>query len=123
MSYRQFFKRPINAILAPLGLEMRRRVPDDPPSRGTMEGALQRLILHGVCVSTVIDVGASSGSWSDHARQAFPTANILAFEPLEEHSQVLSDRARADAKFHYVPAAAGQAQGSATLNVSDALDG
>ena len=54
---------------------------------------------------------------------AFPDAQILAFEPLVEHRDVLTRRACAEPSFQYVPAAAGACDGFAALNVAADLDG
>lgn len=57
-------------------------------------------------VGGIIDVGASNGSWSKVARDAWPSASFLLIEALRDHEEALQASG-----FPYVLAAAGDAVG------------
>jgi FkbM family methyltransferase len=110
-------RRGVNRLLHPLGLHLLRcdRVFE-------MEDVLARAAKRGVPVRTVIDVGASDGSWSLLAKQHFPAARFLLFEPLVERREAL-EALRQRLGFDYVTAAAGARRGEVALAVAPDLDG
>lgn len=73
--------------------------------------------------STIIDVGAASGSWSLSAQNLWPHSNYVLFEPLLEREVQLSELAKIHKNFHYILAAAGKDKGVVSFYVADDLDG
>lgn len=110
-------RQAANRLLNSCGLHLLRR-----ERAFEMAGVLARAQARGVRLSTVIDVGASDGSWSLLARRHFPTARFLLFEPLTERRAALERLQRAG-PFDFVPAAAGAERGTTVFAVDPALDG
>jgi FkbM family methyltransferase len=106
-----------NALLAPLGLHLVRQ-----KSAFEMAGLLARAQARGLQAATVIDVGASDGTWSRQAHQFFPKAKFLLFEPLAERQAAL-EQLRKTHGFDFVPAAAGAKKGVIDFAIDPALDG
>lgn len=116
-SWKRTLARVANRALQPFGLHLQRR-----DRVFEMRGMLARAAARGAPIRTWIDVGASDGQWSLQAREFFPAANFLLFEPLAERQAALS-ALRAKAGFHIVPAVAGAAAGEIAFHVDPALDG
>ncbi|MCF3648741.1 FkbM family methyltransferase [Synoicihabitans lomoniglobus] len=116
-SFRTKIKALANALLAPAGLslQLKRDVFD-------MDGLLARAASRGIKPSTVIDIGASNGCWSQLAHRHFPSAHFVLFEPLAERVTELADLARSHG-FQHVAAAAGAEVGEITFAVEGNLDG
>lgn len=74
-------------------------------------------------VRTVIDVGAAAGTWSLSAKQVWPNASFLLFEPLAERKELLEDLVRKHPNFYYVNAAAGNEPGRLSFRIANDLDG
>jgi len=112
-------KRRIKAALARAGFEVRRSV-----DRGdSMAGAFDRLACR-IDVSSVIDVGASDGSWSALALCHYPQADYLLIEAqADPHERALARFARAHPQVRYVIAAAGDHEGTAHFDASDPASG
>ena len=110
-------RRGVNRLLHPLGLHLLRR-----DRVFEMEGVLARAAKRGVPVRTVIDVGASDGSWSLLAKNHFPNARFLLFEPLAERREAL-EALRRRLGFDCVAAAAGAQRGKIAFAVDPGLDG
>ena len=87
-----------------------------------MNEALRRARMRGLQIRTVIDVGASDGSWSLLARNHFPDARFLLFEPLAERREAL-EALRQRLGFDFLTAAAGARRGEVVLAVDPGLDG
>lgn len=85
--------------------------------------ALAKTAKRGIEVATVIDVGASNGSWSAVCERHYPDAQYLLVEAQEVHREALvrycSDRAKAS----FVLAAAGDARGSVFFDDSSPFGG
>jgi FkbM family methyltransferase len=113
--------KSINALLGPLGFELRAKHIDPQPI--TMQGALARVRQRGIEVGTVIDLGAAAGRWARKAMACFPDARFLLIEPLEERRSSLETLRGKNPRLDFVIAAAGDREGTATLNVSPDLDG
>jgi len=77
----------------------------------TMEGALSRCKSRGVNISTVIDVGASNGCWSEQCMQTLPHANFLLIEAQEPHRADLEKFVSIHKSAEFIIAAAGNRQG------------
>jgi FkbM family methyltransferase len=109
-------ERVINAALAPLGVEMRRR------GRLSAASTLERLRALGVAPATVVDVGAAYGDWSATCRRIFPDARYILIEPLEEFAPFLDLRPELRGATR-IAAAAGEEGGRVAINVHEDLLG
>lgn len=89
----------------------------------TMIEALKRLHDFGFGVSTILDVGASDGTWSLAAKSLFPSAHFLLFEPLEERRSPLTLLKRTHENFDFEISAVGSEVGEASFIVTQDLDG
>jgi FkbM family methyltransferase len=116
-SFRLRLRRATNRLLNPCGLHLVRR-----ERAFEMAGLLARAQARGVRLSSVIDVGASDGTWSLLARRHFPAARFLLFEPLVERRAAL-ERLQRTGPFDFVPAAAGAERGTVVFAIDPALDG
>jgi FkbM family methyltransferase len=72
--------------------------------------------------ATVIDVGAAYGDWAAQARAAFPTADLILVEPLEEYEPILRRRL-GELRAAVRQAVAAGSPGTATINVHPDLVG
>lgn len=111
-----FGERVINAALAPLGVEMRRR------DRMSAASTLERIRALGVAPGTVVDVGAAYGDWSATCRRIFADARYILIEPLEEFAPFLDLRSELRGATR-IAAAAGEAAGRVAINVHEDLLG
>lgn len=116
-SLRSRLRRAVNRLLHPLGLHLIRS-----ERAFEMDEALRRARMRGLQIRTVIDVGASDGSWSLLAKNHFPDARFLLFEPLAERREAL-EALRQRLGFDYLTAAAGARRGEVVLAVDPGLDG
>ncbi|MBI2516119.1 MAG: FkbM family methyltransferase [Opitutae bacterium] len=116
-SFRSKLQRAANLVLGPMGLNLVRR-----DRAFTMDGLLARVSARGIRPGTVIDIGASDGSWSLGARRRFPGASYLLFEPLEERRAALG-KLQDTLGFKIVHAAAGAQRGTVAFSVDPMLDG
>jgi FkbM family methyltransferase len=108
-----------NSLLTPFGASLvRTTVALD------MSSAIQRIAEHDIPVRSIIDIGASDGSWSVNVMRTFPRASFLAVEPLRERQGALETLKQKHANFDYLLCVAGDKDaGEATLVVSEDLDG
>jgi FkbM family methyltransferase len=74
-------------------------------------------------VATVVDVGASDGSWSDLARRYFPAARYLLIEANAVHEPALRTFTERVPGSDYVLAAAGDRVGELYFDASDPFGG
>jgi FkbM family methyltransferase len=89
-----------------------------------MWAAVKRITGHGIAINTIIDIGASNGSWSLRAMKTFPQANYFAIEPLQEQEKALKSLKDKHTNFDYALCVAGGIDDQlVSLNVSDDLDG
>jgi FkbM family methyltransferase len=85
---------------------------------------LRRLKRQGFDPDFVLDVGASSGVWSDAARRVFPKARFILVDPLHAHYRKINDwYFRKHPQFEHVPVAVSDRKGEAELSVSSDLYG
>lgn len=89
----------------------------------TMTEALRRLRDFGFGVSTILDVGASDGTWSLAAMSLFPSAQFLLFEPLEERRSSLTLLKGTHENLDFEISAVGSEVGEVSLIVTQDLDG
>jgi FkbM family methyltransferase len=98
----------------------------DPPAPPDLQGdhvrvyqALRRLKRQGLAPDFVVDVGASTGIWSDIAHRVFPKARFILIEPLQaQHASRCPWILARHPEFECVPVAVAEQPGRATLNVS-----
>jgi FkbM family methyltransferase len=114
-------RQAIDGVLGKLGYEIRRRRPE--LAAATMEGALLRAAARGVKVGTVIDVGASDGTWSRLCMKAFPEASYLLVEAQEPHRAALEAFAARHPRVAVVLAAAGARKGTIWFDNGDLFGG
>lgn len=93
------------------------------PAVFTMESALQRCSKRGLQVGTVIDVGASNGSWSAQCMQFFPDAEYFLVEAQEGHKKGLENFVATHKNAQYILAAAGPRDGKIYFDNGDLLGG
>jgi len=88
-----------------------------------MEGGLKAAAgLHKV--QTVIDIGASDGSWSELARQHYPDAHFLLVEAqANPHEPALRRYVAQHPRAQYLLAAAGPRQGTIHFDATDPFGG
>jgi FkbM family methyltransferase len=85
--------------------------------------ALKRITSRGIAINTVLDVGASNGSWSLEARQCWPDAHYHLIEANEQHKSALETVCSTTPGFSYVLAAASDEPGTVFFDGSDAFGG
>ena len=89
-----------------------------------MWSAVRRITNHNIPVKSIIDIGASDGSWSLQAMKIFPGASYLAVEPLQEHETALKKLTEKHENFDYALCVAGEVDDQQVrLNVTADLDG
>lgn len=111
------WRHVVNRLVGPLGLHVARR-----DRAFEMDDLLARAATREPAPATIIDIGASDGTWSLRARRHFPHAKFLLFEPLAERQAALT-HLKTTHGFDFVPAGAGARPGSIAFNVDPALDG
>ena len=119
MSLKSAVRRVVNGLLAPAGIEIRRRAGSTgvPPDRATLEGVLRQVRSVGFTPGTVVDVGAAFGSFTRACREVFPESGVVIVEPLVEYRRQLEALAHSIRGGRFVPLAVAKASGSVTINV------
>ncbi len=75
-------------------------------------------LLARLQVDCVFDVGANVGQYRDFLREkVYFTGEIVSFEPVARHVEILRRRARSDRRWRIEPYALGSAPGTAGINV------
>jgi FkbM family methyltransferase len=118
MRVKQIAGKIINIVLGKFGYELR---PVD--MNFSMQSALSRRAASGLEIRTVIDVGASNGSWSKMTKQYFPNAFYFLIEANDVHAQGLLDFKSQNPNVDYVLAAAGDSVGEIFFDVKDPFGG
>jgi FkbM family methyltransferase len=125
-------KRIVQAGLGQVGYQLVRspRGPVGPPSAALPPDPI---IGHAVCLrelarrgyqpTAVMDIGASSGSWTSQALAFWPAARYLLVEPLIEHQAQLSELSAKFPSVSFVVAVAGPEPGTGLLGIQADLDG
>jgi FkbM family methyltransferase len=67
---------------------------------------------------SIVDIGANKGQFAIFARNCFPKANIVSFEPLERPSRVYESLFQNDPRTRLVQAAIATARGTLSINVT-----
>lgn len=94
-----------------------------PMHRCTMEGALRALQRRGHTFRTVVDVGASDGSWSTLLMRHFPDCQYLLVEAQPVHESALRSYCARHSNAQFVLAAAGASEGRIHFDASDPFGG
>ena len=91
--------------------------------RPTFEDALRRLANRKIGLGSVIDVGASNGSWSQALLPYYPKARYLCVEAQRVHEPALRSFVAQHANVEYVLAAAGDRIGQIFFDAGDPVGG
>jgi FkbM family methyltransferase len=121
MTARELILVGLNRVFHLRGMELRAR--ETLQTDSGMDAALARAASLVPDIATVIDVGAAAGTWTTRALRHFPRASYLLIEPLAEREPELRALKREHSAVEFALAAAGQAPGEVTINVSSDLDG
>lgn len=105
-----------NRFLAPLGIEVRRRVSGGGVRRSTLRGALGYLVALGFKPATVIDVGVGTGTAPLY--ELFPAARHVLIEPLVEYAPAIDAIVGSLRRAEHVRAAASSAPGELSLRLA-----
>ncbi len=107
-----------NALLSPVGVQLYRKGID-------MESVLKQMSGWNHGISSILDLGAARGHWSQMALNLFPGTKIVAVDPLKEREPFLSRlKDKYSDRYDYVLAVAGRDDGgSVELAVTPDLDG
>ena len=112
-------KRTVKRLFASFGYEVQKLSAES----DTMSGAMMRLAPR-LRISSVIDVGASNGSWTEKAQHSFPDARYLLIEAQgRAHGTALERFARGKPNVDFVVAAAGDKEGEIHFDATDPLGG
>jgi FkbM family methyltransferase len=85
--------------------------------------ALERIVKRGMGLGTIVDVGASNGSWSEVCMRHFPEAKYFLLEAQSCHSRALAAFCQQHPNAQYVLAAAGNEDGSCFFDDGDPFGG
>ena len=81
-----------------------------------MEGGICRIKDRGLNPGTVIDIGASNGSWSEICLKYFPDSRYFLIEAQNPHEDKLKNFIQRHLKSEYIIAAAGDKNGETYFN-------
>ncbi len=87
------------------------------------ESAFERILGRGIKVNTIIDVGASDGSWSKTAFPYFPKSKYLMIEALKQHEVDLINFTRKHKNTQFALVAAGDEEGEIYFESNTLYDG
>ncbi|MBX7204618.1 MAG: FkbM family methyltransferase [Bacteroidia bacterium] len=89
----------------------------------SMEGAIFRCAQRGIDIKTVIDIGASNGSWSAICMKHYPQAGYLLIEAQDGHKANLDRFISLHPNAQYALAAAGAKKGNIYFQADGLLGG
>jgi FkbM family methyltransferase len=96
---------------------------DRPKDRSTMDGAFRAIKARGHAFNTVIDIGASNGSWSDALMRYFPSCQYLLIEAQPTHEEALREYCARHDNAQFALAAAGEKAGRIYFDAAEPLSG
>jgi FkbM family methyltransferase len=96
---------------------------DRPEDRATMDGAFRAMKARGHAFNTVIDIGASNGSWSDALMRYFPSCQYLLIEAQPAHEAALREYCARHHNAQFALAAAGEKMGRIFFDAAEPLSG
>ncbi len=114
-------KKLIRGLLLSAGYRIYRA--GGPPDRCTMEGAFAALLRRKHSIRTVVDIGASNGSWSGELLRYFPDCRYLLIEAQPVHEMALREFCGQHVNAEFVLAAAGEREGRIHFDASEPLGG
>lgn len=114
-------KKLIRRLLLGLGYKIYRA--GGPLDRSTMDGAFLALAKRKHPIGTVVDIGASNGSWSEVLMRHFPSCRYLLIEAQPVHEPALRKFCARHANAEFVLAAAGEREGRIHFDASEPLSG
>lgn len=97
-------------------------LPAQPPPIQTMRGAV-RTLAEKHHINTIIDVGASNGSWTKMALEYFPDSSYLLVEAQPVHLAALTECVSNLPNVQFVLSAAGDRQGHIYFDAEDPFGG
>jgi FkbM family methyltransferase len=89
----------------------------------SLDHALRRFQGHQIEIASLIDVGASNGSWSKTFARHFPNRHHLLIDANEVHSTELAQACQEHSDWHCVIAAVGEKDEELYFDASDPLGG
>ncbi len=89
----------------------------------SMWRACRNVISRGLNIKTIIDVGASDGSWSNKLMEIIPEAKYMLIEAQECHEEELKAFCGSRRNAQYILSAAGEKDGMCYFNDSDPFGG
>ncbi len=113
-------KRLIQSMLGQLGYRLV-RVGDVPNL--ALEAALERVVSRDMPINTIIDIGASNGSWSKRVHSFYPDADYLLIDPNPVHEMALDAYSAAHPNVQYELVAAGDIEGTIYFDMSEPFGG
>ncbi|MBA3531977.1 MAG: FkbM family methyltransferase [Ardenticatenales bacterium] len=117
--FKQNLKRSINKLLSPSGFAIVRKA----TSPHNMDDAFRAIAQRNHSFKTVIDVGASNGSWTDSLMRYFPHCQYLLIEGQSVHKKALKQLGGKYENVHVVMAAAGETRGEIYFDIGDPWGG
>ncbi|MBI3960093.1 MAG: FkbM family methyltransferase [Chloroflexi bacterium] len=114
---KQIIKSGIRKLLASQGYFIVKQTP------GTMGGAFRAIAKRKHLFNTVIDVGASNGSWTDSLMKYFPQCQYLLIEAQPVHAKELNQFSNEHKNVQIVLAAAGETSGQIYFDATNPLGG
>ena len=119
LKLKQILKNGIRKLLASQGYALVRTQ----QTLGTMDGAFRTIAKRKHSFNTVIDVGASNGSWTSSLMEYFPMCQYLLIEAQPIHSNDLGQFSHEHKNVQFVLAAAGETPGEIYFDATDPLGG
>ena len=110
-------KADIKSLLRVLGLHVSRAGGE--VERGTMDGAMRALAERRHAFKTVVDIGASTGIWSERLMRYFSDRQYLLIEAMASHEPALRGFCATHSNAQYVLAAAGERPGKVFFETGD----
>jgi FkbM family methyltransferase len=111
-------KRLVNSLLKKAGFQICRS-----DQIYSLENALDRTSKKGIGIQSIIDIGASNGSWSQIVKSYYPDASFHLIEANQYHEEKLKQFKETHQNVDYVLAAAGDRVGQIYFDASDPLGG
>jgi FkbM family methyltransferase len=99
------------------------RVDPPPVNDSSLDSALRRLSAHQIAFNSLIDVGASNGSWSQAFAAHFPGRHHLLVDANKVHLPALEALCQQMANWQYRSTAVGEKKGTLYFDDSDPLGG
>lgn len=114
-------KRIVRGWILALGYRIHRV--GGPLDRSTMDGAFRALVKRKHAIGTVVDIGASNGSWTEALMRHLPNCRYLLIEAQPVHEPALRRFCARHANAQFVLAAAGEREGRIHFDASEPLSG